>query len=119
MAGWLEKRFGSPSFWIFVVVCAYFAYALYFAVYGLNFGIGFFSDHYVYDLISQDPWWWAIFYYGSEGLMSSIAGVLRLIAGCFGVYSTFLFWRKKDKAIPQIREKVGKALLFEASHYVA
>jgi hypothetical protein len=118
MAEGLAKRFGSLGFWIFVVVCAYFAYALYFAVYSLNFGIGFFFDHYVYNLISQDPWWWAIFYYGSEGLMSSVAGVLRLTAGCFALYSAFLFWRKKDQAIPQIRGKVGKALLFEAAHYV-
>lgn len=114
-----EKIFGSPAFWIFVAVCAYFVYALYFAVYGLNFGIGFFFDHYVYDMISPNPLWWAFFYYGSEGLMSSVAGILRLTAGCFGVYSAFLYLRKKDQALPLIRGTVSKALLFEACHYFA
>jgi hypothetical protein len=34
---WLEKYARSLSFWILVVVSVYFAYAVYFAIYGLNF----------------------------------------------------------------------------------
>jgi hypothetical protein len=119
MFGWIKKHFGSVRFWIFVVVFTYFAYALYFAVYAINFGIGFLSDYYVFDLVSKNPWWWAILYYGSEGLMSTVASAFRFLAGCFGLYAAFLFWRKKDQAIPQIREKVRTALLFEAYHFLA
>ena len=119
MREWLEKHWGSPRFWIFVVVCAYFGYAMYFAIYGLNFSIGLISDYYVYNLVSKNPWWWVILYYGSEGVLGSVAGFLRVIAGCFALYSAFLFWRKKDMDLPLIRGKVGKALLFEAGHYLA
>jgi hypothetical protein len=117
MRGWLEEHFGSYRFWIFVVACAYFLYALYFAVYGLRAGIELILDPYVYNLVSKNPWWWAILYYGSEGYMAAVACFLRVIAGCFALYSAFHFWRKKDLAIPRIRGKVGKALLFEACHF--
>ncbi len=119
MREWLEKYLGSPEFWIFVVACAYFGYAMYFAIYGLLFSIGLFSDYYVYNLVSKNPWWWAILYYGSEGVLGPVAGFLRVMASCFALYSAFLFWRKKDIALPLIRRKVGKALLFEAAHYLA
>jgi hypothetical protein len=38
MGKWLENA-RSLSFWILVVVSVYFAYAVYFAIYGLNFDI--------------------------------------------------------------------------------
>jgi len=109
----LEKYASSLEFWIFVVVCAYFGYAMYFAVYGLNFSIGLTSDYYVYNLILKNPWWWAILYYGSEGVSGSVGLVLRAVGGFFALYSAFLFWRKKDSALPLIRGKVGTALLLE------
>jgi hypothetical protein len=114
MGKWLEEKASSYGFWIFIVVCAYLGYALYFAVYGLNFSISLISDSYVYNLVSQDPWWWRILYYGSEGVSGSVALILRAIGGFFALYSAFLFWRKKDAALNQIRGKVGAALLFEA-----
>jgi hypothetical protein len=119
MGKWLEKYAGSFRFWIFVVACAYFAYAIYFAVYGLTFSIGLTSDYYVYNLISKNPWWWAILYYGSEGISGSVGLVLRAIGGFFALYSAFLFWRKKDSALPLIRRKVGTVLLLEAGFYLA
>jgi hypothetical protein len=115
----LEKYASSLEFWIFVVVCAYFGYAMYFAVYGLNFSIGLTSDYYVYNLILKNPWWWAILYYGSEGVSGSVGLVLRAVGGFFALYSAFLFWRKKDSALPLIRGKVGTALLLEAGFYLA
>ncbi len=35
----LEKYVGSVRFWILMVASVYLAYALYFAVYGLNFSL--------------------------------------------------------------------------------
>jgi hypothetical protein len=119
MRRWGEKHFGSYRFWIFVVACAYFLYALYFAIYGLYGGIDLILSPYVYNLVSKNPWWWAVLYYGSEGYVVAVACLLRVIAGCFALYSAFLFWRKKDLALPRIKGKVGKALLFEAFHYFA
>jgi hypothetical protein len=118
MGKWLEEKASSYGFWIFIVVCAYLGYALYFAVYGLNFSISLISDSYVYNLVSQDPWWWRILYYGSEGVSGSVALILRAIGGFFALYSAFLFWRKKDAALNQIRGKVGAALLFEAGAFL-
>jgi hypothetical protein len=115
--GWLERYLGAVSFWIFVVVCAYFLYALYFFVYGLNFSIGLISDYYVYDLVSENPWWWGILYYGSEGVMACVANFFRVIVGCFALYSSFLFWRKKELSFSLIKGKVSNALLFEAWYY--
>ena len=119
MGKWLEKYADSPRFWIFVVVCVYFGYAVYFAVYGLNFSIGLTSDYYVYNLISKNPWWWSILYYGSEGVSGSVGSIFRASGGVFALYSAFLFWRKKDGALPLIRGKVGAALLLEAGFYLA
>lgn len=119
MSKWLEKIFGSPRFWIFVVVCAYLLYAVYYTIEGLDFSIGLISDDYVYNLISKNPWWWGILYYGSEGILNLFASLLRVIAGVFASYSAFIFWRRKDRATPMIREKVSKALLFEAGHYLS
>jgi hypothetical protein len=119
MGKWLEKYANSLGFWIFILVCVYLGYAIYFAAYGLNFSIGLTSDNYVYNLISKNPWWWAILYYGSEGVSGSVGSVLRAIGGFFALYSAFLFWRKKDSALPLIRGKVGTALLLEAGFYLA
>ena len=119
MGKWLEKNVGSLEFWVFVVVCVYLGYALYFAVYGLTFSIELTSDYYVYDLISKGPWWWAILYYGSEGVSGSVGLILRAVGGFFALYSAFLFWRKKDSALPLIRRKVGTALLLEAGFFLA
>jgi hypothetical protein len=119
MGSRLEKHASSLEFWILIVVCVYLAYALYFAVYGLAFSIGLTSDTYVYDLVSKNPWWWQVLYYGSEGISGSVAIILRAIAAFLALYSAFLFWRKKDNAIPFIKRKVGAALLLEAGFFLA
>jgi hypothetical protein len=119
MEKWPEKTASSFGFWIFVVTCAYLGYALYFAVYELNFGIFLSSDQYVHNLVSKGPWWWAVLYYGSEGVSGSVISILRAVGGFFALYSAFLFWRKKDAALPLIKGKVGTALLFEAGALLA
>lgn len=119
MGNWLDAHESSLRFWIFVAVCAYFAYAVYFAVYGLNFSISLVYDQYVYGLVSKNPWWWAVLYYGSEGIAGSVAIVLRAIGGAFAVYSAFAYWRKKDSALSLIRSKASKALFLEACAFLA
>jgi hypothetical protein len=113
------RHAGSLRFWIFIVVCVYLGYAIYFAAYGLTFSIQLTSDTYVYNLISQNPWWWAILYYGSEGVSGSVGLILRAVGSVFALYAAYLFWRKKDTALPQIKQKAGTALLLEAAFHLA
>jgi hypothetical protein len=118
MGKWLEKYARSLSFWILVVVSVYFAYAAYFAIYGLNFDISLISDHYVYSMLSKDPWWWMVLYYGTEGVTGLVAVTLRAFAGLFALYGAFLFWRKKEVAMPAIRKIVRTTLLLEAGFFL-
>ena len=117
MENWFKKHLGSYRFWIFVVALSYFGYALYFAVYGLRFSVGLIFDHYVFDLVTKNPWWWIILYYASEGVFAALAGFLRVLAGSFAVYSSYLFWKKGDMAFPLIKNAVTKTLFFEAIHF--
>ena len=119
MGKWLEKYAGSIRFWILIVVSVYFAYALYFAIYGLQFSFGLISDHYVYGLVTKNPWWWIALYYGSEGIAGSVAIVLRVFGGAFALYAAYLFWRKKDTAMPTIRKNIARALLLEAGFFLS
>lgn len=115
----MGKRLQTIEFWIFIVVCVYLGYAIYFAVYGLNFSIATASSSYVHNMISQNPWWWAILYYGSEGVSGTVGLILRAIGGFFALHAAYLFWRKKDTALPQIKRKAGTALLLEAAYYLS
>jgi magnesium-transporting ATPase (P-type) len=114
----LQQTLGSYRFWIFIGAGAYFLYAAYFAIYGLSFSVGLISDHYVFDQLAKDPWWWAVLYYGSEGVVGFLCGFFRAIAGFFAVSAAFLFWQKKD-AVSSIKSKVTKALFFEAAYFIS
>ncbi len=114
-----SKSSKSLAFWILIVVCFYLVYALYFAFYGLNFSVDLISNTYVYDLVMKDPWWWQLLYYGSEGVAGSVAIVLRAVAACFAFYCAFLYWRKGNEVLPQIKQKVGTALLLEAGFFLS
>ncbi len=119
MENGFKQTLGSYRFWIFGAALAYFLYSVYFAIYGLSFSVGLIYDEYVYNLVSQDPWWWAVLYYGSEGVFGFVSGLFRAIAGFFAVYAGFLFWRKKDLSLDSVRSKVTKALFFEASYFIS
>ena len=119
MGKWLEKYAGSVRFWILVAASVYLAYALYFAVYGLNFSLDLTHNQYVYNLVTKDPWWWQILYYGSEGVTGSVAIVLRAVAGFFAFYAAFLYWRNKSESVPKIRRSARTALLCEAGFFLA
>jgi hypothetical protein len=111
---------GLFGFWILIVVAAYTGSALYWAVTGVEFSIGLTSNYYVYHELSKGPWWWMILYYCSEGLsISSVAGVLRAVAGLFAFYSAVVFWWKKDSALSLIRGKVSTALLLEGCYFLS
>jgi hypothetical protein len=119
MGKWLEKYSGSIRFWVLILVSVYLGYALYFAIYGLQFSLQLTSDHYVYGLVTKDPWWWILLYYSSEGVAGSVAIVLRAVGSFFAFYAAFLWWRKKDTAIPTIRKNACRALLLEAGFFLA
>jgi len=119
MGKWQERYVGSIRFWILVAVAVYLGYALYFAVYGLQFSVQLSHDQYVWSMISQNSLWWQVMYYTSEGVTGSIAIVLRVFAASFAFYAAFLYWRKKDTAMPQIRKNTCRALLLEAGFFLA
>lgn len=110
----LQKYGGSYRFWILVVACTYFAYALYYASNGLRDSIDMISNQYIYTSLSHNPWWWMVFFYSSEGVAGAIAMIVRIIAGVFAVYGAYMFWRKKDAAIQSIRKSFSAVLLLEA-----
>jgi hypothetical protein len=115
----LTRKIVSFRFWIFVVVCAYFGLALYWAYTGLTFSVGLISDQYVYQLLMKGPWWWTILYYASEGIFNQVAVVVRAVAGVFAFYSAFLFLWKKERALPLIKGKVSTALLLEGVFFLS
>ena len=119
MGKWLEKYAGSMRFWILILASVYFGYAVYYAVYGLGFTLQLTHDHYVYGIVTKNPWWWIILYYGSEGVAGAVSIVLRAFAGFFAFYAALLWWRKKDSTLPEIRKKVSTALLLESGFFLA
>ena len=119
MGKMLEKYVGSLSFWVLIVIAVYFAYGVYFAASGMRDSIGMLSHEYIYTSLSQNPWWWMVLFYGSEGVTGSISIISRAVAGAFAFYAAFLYWRKKDTAMPTIRKSASAALLFEAIFFLA
>ena len=119
MGKWLEKYAKSLGFWILIVVAFYFVYSTYFAASGMRDSIGMLSNDYIYSSLSKNSWWWMVLFYGSEGISGSVAIISRSIAGAFTVYAAFLFWRKKDTAMPIVRKSACWALLFEAVFFLA
>ncbi len=106
----LEKYAGSIRFWILIVAAVYLGYALYFAVYGLNFSLDLTHNLYVYNALTKNPWWWIGLYYGSEGVAGSVAIVLRAFAGIFAFYAAFMYWRKGNAALSTVKKNAVRAL---------
>ncbi len=115
----LEKYSTSLRFWILIAVSVYFAYSTYYAVAGMRDSIGMLSNQYIYSSLSKNSWWWMVLFYGSEGASGSVAILSRVFAGAFAVCSAYLFWRKKDTAMPTIKKTAGWALVFEAIFFLA
>jgi hypothetical protein len=119
MGKMLEKYAGSIRLWILVVAAVYLGYALYFAVYGLNFSLDLTHNLYVYNALIKNPWWWIGLYYGSEGVAGSVAIVLRAFAGVFAFYAAFMYWRKGNTALPTVKKNAVRALGLEAGFFLA
>ena len=95
MGNGFQQTLGSYRFWIFGAALSYFLYSVYFAIYGLSFSVGLISDEYVFNLVSKDPWWWAVLYYGSEGVFGFLSGLFRAIAGFLPHMQVFCSGEKK------------------------
>lgn len=119
MGKWIQETVGSIRFWILIVVSVYLGYALYFAVYGLNFSVDLATNQYVWGLVSKNSWWWQVLYYGSEGVAGSVAIVLRAFAGAFAFYAAFKYWRSGNAAMPTVRKNAARALALEAGFFLA
>src|SRR5271169_3452801 len=98
---------------ILISVSVFFALALYWAIEGVNGSIGYISNNYVYQKLSQGPSWWMALYYSGEGIAGTVGLVIRAVGGLFALYAALLFFLKDDKAFSLIRGKVGVALLLE------
>ena len=114
-----EKYEASLRFCVLIVIAVYFAYGVYYAASGMRDSIGMLSNQYIYTSLSQNPWWWMVLFYGSEGLTGSISIISRAVAGAFAFYAAFLYWRKRDTAMPTIRRSASAALAFEALFFLA
>jgi len=107
---------GSLGFLVFIVVCAYFGFALYMFVPSVLFANDLISHYALYKELIKVPWWLVLFYASELG--GGVGGALRLAAGFFALYSAFLFWRKRE-SVSLIRGKVSTALLLEGSYYLS
>jgi hypothetical protein len=81
----------SLGFWVFVVVCAYFGFALYMLVPSALFASELISHYALYQELIKVPWWLVLFYASELG--GGVGGALRVVAGFFALYSAVLFWR--------------------------
>ena len=113
MGKMLEEYAGSVRFWVLIVACVYFGYNVFFAWQGLRDSFGMLTNSYIYDSLRQNPWWWLVSFYSSEGVSGSVAIVSRAIAGVFAVWAAYLFWRHTDNAKLSLRQSTCMAMLFE------
>jgi hypothetical protein len=106
----------SPGLLILIAVSAYFTLALYDVFVSYNFASNLIGNFATYSGLMKMPWWIATFY--SSELGGGVASILRFAASIIAIYCAFLYWRKKDAAIPQIRSKVAAALALEAGYFL-
>ncbi len=112
-----NKQTISLGLIILMVVCAYFALALYDLIQSAIFSNLLISHLTLYEELMPIDWWRTLFYASELG--GSIGGVLRFLASGFALYAAVIYWRKKDAALPQIKGKIGWALILEASYFIS
>jgi len=101
---------------IFIVVCAYFALSQYYLINSAIFSSQLITTFNTHAELMKEPWWIATFYASELG--GTVGGILRSAASFIALYAAFLYWRKKDAALPLIRGKVRAALLLEAGYFL-
>jgi len=112
-----NKQTISLGFIILIVVCAYFALALYNLIQSAIFSNLLIFHITLYEELMPIDWWRTLFYASELG--GSVGGVLRFLASGFALYAAVMYWRKKDVALTQIKGKIGWALLLEASYFIS
>jgi hypothetical protein len=99
---------------VLVSVAVFFGLAVYWAIQGVIGSLSYLSNAYVYDKLSDGPFWWLMLYYSSEGTAGTVGLVVRAFAGFFAFYAAALFVFKKETALPKIKKNLATALLLEA-----
>jgi hypothetical protein len=104
---------------ILISVAVFSGLALYWAVEGVMGSLGYISNSYVYQRLSEGPSWWLVLYYSGEGVGGTVGLVIRAVGGLFAFYAAALFFWKKDSAMPAIRRNAGVALLLEGIYFLS
>ena len=87
-SGFTHNR-GSLGFWVFVVVCAYFAFVSYWLIRGVIWSDKMISDYALCQALIKVPWRIIMFY--SSELGAAVGVAFRSIAGCFAFIRRFSF----------------------------
>jgi hypothetical protein len=101
------------------VVSIFFVLALYWGIEGIIGSIGYISNSYVYQKLSQGPSWWLALYYSGEGVAGTVGLVIRAVGGLFALYAAVLFAWKKEDATSAIKRYAGVALFLEAVYFLS
>lgn len=102
---------------VLISTAVFFGLAVYWAVQGVLGSLSYLSNSYVYEKLSEGPFWWLLLYYSGEGVAGTVGLVVRAAAGFFAFYAAAMFVFKKDKYMPKIKRAAGTALLFEAVYF--
>ncbi len=109
----------TVSWAVLISVTVFFGLAVYWAIQGVIGSLSYLTNTYVYDKLSQGPFWWLTLYYSSEGIAGTVGLVVRAFGGFFAFYAAALYVTKKEATMPKIKKAVGNALLLEAIYFLS
>ena len=101
---------------ILIAVSAYFALALYDVYVSVSFASYLIRNYSTLSGLMKMPWWTATFY--SSELGGGVASFLRFSASIIAMYCALLYWRRKDSALPDIKNRIAAALALEAGYFL-
>jgi len=104
---------------VIAVVSFFFGLALYWAIEGVIGSLSYISNSYVYQRLSQGPFWWLLLYYSGEGVAGTVGLVIRAVGGFFAFYAAVLFLWKEKSALPQVKKVIGVALGLEGIYFLS
>lgn len=104
---------------ISISVAVFFSLSLYWAVQGIIGSISYISNSYVYQKLSQGPFWWLVLYYSGEGIAGTVGLVIRAVGGFFALWAVALFLHSDQESLPQVKAKVRNALLLEGIYFLS
>jgi hypothetical protein len=106
------------SWGILIAVAIFFGLALFWAFQGIIGSISYVSNTYVYEKLSEGPFWWLVLYYSGEGVAGTVGLVIRAIGGFFAFYATVHLVREKATDSLKIGKSVRAALLLEGIYFL-